>query len=189
MTKRLDETLSAETEKTVVRAVLMASLDFETYVERAWWGFGTILWDGQSWYGTGNLGRISTLEETTEIRATGAVLQLSGIPADLITAVSSTPVQGNVAKIYVGFLDEDFQGLIADPHPIFSGTIDTVEITDGGDTATITINVENDIRDLERVRTRRYTDSDQQSRYPGDKGLEYVPSLQDKQSVWGRAPL
>jgi len=36
--------------------------------------------------------------------------------------------------------------------------------------------------------TRRYTDADQQSRFPGDKGLEYVPSMQDKQIVWGRIP-
>lgn len=188
MSKRLDETLSDETEKQVVRAILMASFDFEEYVERAWWGFGTILWDDESWYGTGNLGRISQIEETSEIRATGAVFQLSGVPADLITSVSSSPVQGNKAKIYVGFMDEDFQGLIADPHPIFSGTMDTIEIMDGGDTATITINAENDIRDLERPRTRRYTDADQQSRFPGDKGLEYVPSMQDKQLIWGRAP-
>lgn len=92
------------------------------------------------------------------------------------------------ARMYLGFINEDFTTLIADPFLIFDGRMDTAEIADGGDTATITLTAESRLRDLERVRTRRYTDADQQSRFPGDKGLEYVPSLQDKQIVWGRAP-
>ena len=62
-----------------------------------------------------------------------------------------------------------------------------VDLVSGG-ISTVTLTAESRLRDLERVRTRRYTDADQQSRFPGDKGLEYVPSLQDKQLIWGRAP-
>ena len=64
--------------------------------------------------------------------------------------------------------------------------MDTVEIVDGGSTATITMMVENRLRDLDRARTRRYTDADQQSRYPNDRGLEYVPALQEIDIPWGR---
>ena len=186
--KRLDETLSAETEKQVVRPILLASFDFEESIDRAWSGFGQLEWDGHTWYGAGNLGKVSTIEETTELRATGASFQLSGIPADMIQKVSTYPVQGRKAKMYLGFIDADFKTLIMDPVLIFDGRMDTSEIADGGDTATITLTAESRLRDLERSRTRRYTDADQQSRFPGDKGLEYVPSMQDKQIVWGRAP-
>ncbi|MCK5385084.1 MAG: hypothetical protein KAJ29_05855 [Alphaproteobacteria bacterium] len=58
----------------------------------------------------------------------------------------------------------------------------------GSDTATVTLTAESRLRDLERPRTKRYTDADQQSRYHGDKGLEYIPSMQDKQIILSRAP-
>ena len=186
--KRLDATLSAETEKQVVRPILLAEFDFDETVDRAWSGIGQLDWNGEVWYGAGNLGKVSTVEETTELKATGASFQLSGVPADLITKVSTAKIQGHKARMYLGFIDEDFTSLIADPFLVFDGLMDTIEISDGGDTATITLTAESRLRDLERVRTRRYTDADQQSRYPGDKGLEYVPSMQDKKIVWGRAP-
>jgi len=186
--KRLDATLSAETEKQVVRPILLAEFDFETSTDRAWSGMGELQWGGFTWYGAGTLGKVSTIEETTELRATGASFQLSGIPADLIDKVSNFPVQGHKAKLYLGFIEADFKTLIMDPVLIFDGRMDTVEILDGGETATVTLTAESRLRDLERPRTKRYTDADQQSRYPGDKGLEYVPSMQDKQIIWGRAP-
>jgi len=188
MTKRLNDTLSEETEKQVVRPILMASFDFGESIDRAWSGVGQLEWDGHIWYGAGSLGKVSTVEETTELRATGASFQLSGIPADLITKVSTSPIQGRKARLYLAFMEDDFKTLIMDPVLIFDGRMDTVDIADSGDTATVTLTAESRLRDLERTRTRRYTDADQQGRFPGDKGLEYVPSLQDKQIVWGRAP-
>ena len=90
--------------------------------------------------------------------------------------------------MYLGFINEDFTTLIADPFLIFDGRMDTAEIADGGDTATITLTAESRLRDLERV--RRYpsinTDTDplrfRTITLPGDEGLEYVygSSLQDK---------
>lgn len=187
MTDRLSTILSNETEKDVARPILMVEFDFGTVTDRAWSGLGQLTWDGHIWYGAGSLGKVSTIEETTELKATGAQFQLSGIPVDLIAKVSTTPIQGNRVRLYLGFMQDDFLDLIADPILIFDGRMDTVEIIDGRETATVTLTAENRLRDLERVRTRRYTDADQQARYPGDRGLEYVPALQDKKIVWGRA--
>ncbi len=184
--KRLNSTLSDETEKQVVRPILMAEFEFDETIDRAWSGLGELVYDGKTYYGAGTLGKVSTIEETTELRATGASFQLSGIPADLVNKISSYPIQGKKALMYLGFMDANFSTLIMDPVLIFDGRMDTAEIADGGDTASITVTAESRLRDLERLRTRRYTDAEQQGRYPGDKGLEYVPSLQDKQIVWGR---
>lgn len=46
--KRLNETLSTETEKQVVRPILMAEFDFDTNVERAWTGVGELVWDSKT---------------------------------------------------------------------------------------------------------------------------------------------
>jgi len=38
---------------------------------------------------------------------------------------------------------------------------------------------------LETPLNRRYTDQDQKNLFAGDRGLEFVESLQDKSIVWG----
>lgn len=185
MTNRLDETSASETEKEVVRPILLAYLDFLSGTTRLWSGIGDIVWDSATWKGIGTLGKISTIEETLELRATGMTMQLSGVKAENISLVVAEPIQGRKAKVYLGFLNENY-ALLTDPILIFDGRMDMVEIVDGGPTATITLMVENRLRDLERARTRRYTDADQQARYPNDRGLEYVPSLQEIDIPWGR---
>ena len=183
--KRLNPVLSEVTERQVVRPVLLAEFDFESNVERAWTGVGELVWDSKTFYGTGNLGKVSKIEETTEMKATGASFQLSAIPADLIQDVVSDSIQGHSAKMWIGFMDADFQNLIDEPHLIHDGRLDTSEILDTGDTATITLNSETRFRDLDRPRTRRLTDAEQQKRFPGDKGLEFTPTMQDKEITLG----
>ena len=40
--------------------------------------------------------------------------------------------------------------------------------------------------DLERKRVARYTHAYQINKFPGDLGLEFVESLQEKEILWGR---
>jgi len=61
-----------------------------------------------------------------------------------------------------------------------------MNISDGPESATIEMRVENKLIDLERARVARYTSGYQKSVYPGDLGLDFVESLQDKDIVWGR---
>lgn len=186
MTIRLNELSAAETVKPVTRPILLAFLDFSSGTKRLWSGIGNLSWDDNTWQGTGHLGRVSTIEETMELRAAGMSMQLSGVNTADLTQVIAEPIQGRRATVYLGFLDSNFQ-LVADPTIIFDGRMDTVEIVDGGPTATITMMVENRLRDLDRARVRNYTDADQQARFPGDKGLEYVPALQEIDIPWGQA--
>lgn len=185
MTLRLDTLSAAETVKEVTHPILLAWLDFVSGTKRLWSGIGDLSWDSQTWQGTGNLGRISTIEETMELRATGMAMQLSGVNSADLNEVIVEPIQGRKARVYLGFLDANAQ-LVADPVVLFDGRMDTVEIVDGGAVATITMMVESRLRDLDRPRVRRYTDADQQTRFAGDKGLEYVPSLQEIAIPWGR---
>ena len=60
-------------------------------------------------------------------------------------------------------------------------------VTEQAETATITIQAENRLVDLERPRIRRYSDEDQKSdtANASDVGFEFVPSLQDKVITFG----
>ena len=172
-----------------------------------WSGYGDFVREdtGNTYLGAGQLLNISTVEETTEIQAVGANFTLSGIPSSFLSLALQEPYQGRECRIYFGVLIDgslatqgldtittQFGDLIVLQSgtqgflEIFSGEMDQMNIVEAADTATISVSAENALIKLERPVVRRLTNTDQKSRYPNDKGLEYVAGLQDKEIFWGR---
>jgi len=190
----------------VVRPFFAVELNFDDNIVRTWTGVGTlVLPDGTSWVGTGQLLSISSIEETQEMSVKGATLTMSGIPSELLSLALSEPYQGRVCNIYFGtlsngsllkqdgayILKQDGGKILVETgeegfNQLFSGYMDQMNISDGPESATIEMRVENKLIDLERARVARYTSGYQKSVYPGDLGLDFVESLQDKDIVWGR---
>ena len=75
--------------------------------------------------------------------------------------------------------------LVAQPIRLFSGRMDTMD-TEVGDTATITVTAESRMVSWDKARVRRYNNEDQQNRYPGDRGFEFVSQMVEKNLLWGR---
>lgn len=150
-------------------------------VLRMWTGVGTLSFQGNNWVGTGLLLNIDTVEETTEIAAKGARITLSGVPSETVSLALGEPYQGRVCNIYFGMTGDKTK--ITN---IFSGYMDQMNIEEGAETATIELLVENKLVDLERSRVARFSSSYQKSIYAGDKGLDFVEDLQNKDIVWGK---
>lgn len=168
-----------------VRPVLFYQGAFSGGTVRLWTGLGTVSWNGQSWVGAGSLLGMSSIQETTEVRATGLSVSLSGVSTSLISLALTQARQGAAGSVWLGFLDAA-GAVIADPTLAFQGRLDVPEIIDSGDTCSITISYESRLIDLERARERRYTSEDQRIDYPNDRGFDFVPGLQDATNVWGR---
>jgi hypothetical protein len=60
------------------------------------------------------------------------------------------------------------------------------EITDNATTCTLTLSYESRLIDLTIARNWRYISESQQVLHPGDRGFDYVTTIQDKQITWGR---
>lgn len=169
-----------------LRLAVLAEFDFSGGITRYWSGKGDLVWNTYTWLGLGNLGGISAIEEASGTQAPGVRFDLSGIPSAAIAVALTDDYQGRSAKAWLVLFDTS-DTLIADPILIFSGVMDVMQINDGGQTATITLNCEGRNIDLSRNRELRYTDTEQQRLFAGDRGLEYVAGLQDKQIAWGVA--
>ena len=165
----------------VIQPFFAIDLEFDSGTLRFWSGVGTKTINGEAYLGAGTLLGISDIDETAEIAAAGVTLTLSGIPAELLSLALNEPYQNRRALIYFGILGEE-----ADMAEIFTGTMDRMDIEEGADTSVIQLAIENRLLDLERARVRRYTNNDQQSRFPGDKGFEFVETIQDRELFWGR---
>jgi len=167
----------------VVYPFFAVELIFDSGPLRLWTGVGEATIDGDTYVGTGNLLNISSIEETTELAVRGATITLSGVPSEVISLALQSAYQGRVCNIYFGMVDGNTYSNLTQ---IFSGYMDEMNIEETSETSTIELKVENKLIDLERARTRRYTSAYQKSVYPGDLGLDFVESLQDKKVVWGR---
>jgi hypothetical protein len=154
-----------------------------------WTGIGPISWNGKTWQGAGNLIGVSQIEETSDIKAVGVTFSLAGIPGAMISLVLQSVRQGDPMDCWIAALDLSTGAVICDPDNdlLFNGRTDVPVIDEDGQTATISITAENRLIDLERARERRYTPEDQHIDYPGDKGFDYVVSLQSQDIIWGRS--
>jgi len=172
--------LDALDDKTVY-PFFAVDLDFSSGALYIWSGTGDLVIGGKTYLGVGQLMNISSVEETTEIEAKGATITMSGIPSSYLSLALTEPYQGRECRIYFGMTDAP-----SDYAEVFSGELDQMNISEEASTSTIAVTVENILIKLERPVVRRFTNEDQKSRFPNDKGLEYVASLQDKEIFWGR---
>jgi len=170
-----------------LRPALFVQAQFRSGPLYVWSGFGTYTWNGHSWMGIGTLGSISTIEEGSTVEARGITLNLSGIDPALLSSVLGDFQLGTAVVVYLG-LFTSAGALIADPVISWAGRMDQPLIDVGMETATITINCENRLFDLNIAVDRRYTNEDQHLDYPTDRGFEFVNAIQEQAIYWGRMP-
>ncbi|HTF64540.1 MAG TPA: hypothetical protein VK638_17800 [Edaphobacter sp.] len=169
------------------RPALFVEINFVSGPVYVWTGIYSIVWNGHTWVGVGALGSISTIEEGSTVEAKGITVSLSGIQADLLTDILQEFQVGLPAIVYLGFFDDTLT-LIPDPIISWAGRTDQPTIDVDGSTATISINCENQLVEMNVAVDRRYTNEDQQLDFPGDRGMEFVNSIQDARIFWGSAP-
>ncbi len=170
---------------TDLRPVMFFEGEFPSAAVRLWTGLGPISWNSQTWEGAGSLIGLTSVEEGTDVVATGVEVTLAGVPPQFVSAVIADAQQGLPGRVWIGFLDAA-GALIVDPVQVFTGRLDVPQIADGAETCTITISYESRLIDLNRPREFRYTHESQQVLFPGDLGFAYVAGLQDKEITWGR---
>jgi hypothetical protein len=89
--------------------------------------------------------------------------------------------QGGINRLWFGYFDSLTGLIIRDPRLLIQGLIDVPTGEDDPDshsgTITLTV-VSRRIRQKNR-QGRRYTDEDQKSVYPFDRGMEFVAELQE----------
>ena len=186
MPRPMSQAMLAAIAANQLNPALFVTATFATGPIYVWTGYGSIAWNGQTWLGIGTFGGISVIEEGSTIEAKGIVLTFSGFDANLVANVMGEFLLSAPVAIYLGF----FAGntLIADPVPAWVGRMDqpTVDIT--GLTASISINCENRLIEMNTPVNRRYTNDDQQLVAPGDLGLSFQSGIQELTIYWGMTP-
>lgn len=164
--------------------VVFVKIDYPDTPVLAHSDVGTFTFLGQTFTGVGALGSISGIEEQSELATSGLKMQLSGLEPSLIPLAMEESHQGCRVQVWIGYLDEK-RTLIDTPHQVFQGRLDTHTLT-LGKSATLELTAENRLVDWDRARTLRFNAESQKTRFPHDKGLDFVAQATEKSIVWGR---
>lgn len=151
---------------------------------RLWTGIGDLSWDSKTWTGAGNLLSITPLTETQQIRANGFTVALSGMNTAIVAAALNNVRQGRQGTLWLAAMDAN-GALLGTPYQLQGGRLDFTVLDSNGARCDVAVQYEGRLIDLERPRRRRYTAEDQKIDYPSDLGFDYVPSLQQKEVLWG----
>jgi len=173
----------------------LVKFDFASETVRLWTGPGPLETnDGALWLGTGELGGMSGIEQAVNGQAPEGTFTLSAVDADIMRLARdefAEEVRGRIARVYIQFFgvddpdDPDNQRPLDNPYPVWAGRMLTPTFAfDAGGERSVTISAESLFSLRSRPRHAMYTDRDQQHRFPGDRGFEFVGSLVNKVLTW-----
>tara|TARA_R100001224_G_scaffold109787_1_gene87652 strand:- start:638 stop:1216 length:579 start_codon:yes stop_codon:yes gene_type:complete len=174
---------------TVVQPLFAIELEFSDGTLRFWNGYGSITMtaggSSKVFTGTGDLLSISPIEETSTLQMNGITVALTGIKSSLISTALSAQYTNRNGALYMGLFDAS-ASVIADVYTLFKGKMDVLNITESGDTSTISLKIESRLISFEHPLNRLYTLEDQQVDFSSDVGFEFINDLQDKEIIWGK---
>lgn len=185
MARTLPAALSSELNADELKPFYAVELLFDSGDIRFWTGYGDITANGETWTGSGTVLGFSQTSENTDLAAEGMTLTFSGLDSSIVSILLGENYRGRIAKVYLGALNANNQP-VSDMYQIFAGRMDVMTLQENGQTATVSISLENVLIDLERPRSRKLTNEEQLKRYSGDDSLKNVAKLQDRQISWGR---
>ena len=176
MSRDLAANTAAQYAANHVNPIIFVKLEFDTGAPnstgtiRLHNGLGTYVWDdgsgNQQWYGTGDLGQISAIEEGDEISPYSIELTLSGIDSQIAAEAARETYYQRPVTLYIGALNAS-DTLVATPDVIWTGFIDTMDaVLGGGDGDAIRVTAESELAMFERSSNYLYTNAQQQHDSP-----------------------
>lgn len=167
-----------------VRPLDFVELALDSGVVRAHNGVGTFSWGGNDWVGLGAFLSMAPIEEDDDGSAKRFWVRLNAFDDAILAEALTEEVYKRQVTVYTGFLD-DSGALAADPHDsMWSGFGDSMLIH-YGDESFIALDCELEVA-LDHVPNGgRFNDEDQQRRFSGDTGFEFLDQQIDSRVHWG----
>ncbi len=165
-----------------VRWLVLTKVEFDSETLAFNSSFAEFTWNGTTFIGLGNLGNVSNTAENTKLDPADYAITITGVDNTVLVAALDQDYLNRPATCWVAALDDNMQ-IIGEPILYFKGLVDSIDGTYGNE-ASVVISVTDRMAEWSRARISRYTNQEQQAKYPGDKGFEYVSEISTKKVTW-----
>ncbi|CUS06479.1 tail protein [Acinetobacter phage Loki] len=167
----------------IVRPVFFIEMEFDDGFFRACTADRTITADGKEFYGLITVGAISEYNVQTGTVAPSMKFTLTAIPANMTDYVANQNTRNKAVKVYVMLFNE-FNEPLTDLILWFGGTIDSLAM-EIGQIITVSASASSRLINWAKSVNTRYTNEDQQNKYPDDDGFKFMSALANLQLTWG----
>jgi hypothetical protein len=187
MARSIGSSFSTQLSSSQLRPFYAIKIQFPTGTLRLATTYADLSINSETYLATANILSISEVTETSDTKAQGVQINLNGLDSSILSAGLTDDSTGSTVDIFFGVLttSSNADAIVDTPYKVFEGFVDAMVLDENGTSSVLNISVENKLIMLERPTDRRYTKEDQENLFPGDKGLDYVVSLQDKSIAWG----
>jgi hypothetical protein len=182
VSRNISATNLAEINASHLHPVTLVKIEFDEPVY-AHSGIGTITFDGNDYIGVGKLGQIDGSKESEALRPTSLRITLSGIDDTRIAEALRSGNYGDKVTIYEGYRQDDGT-LVDDPIIVWKGKHEHSGVI-AGDESSVSLTVQHDLAILDEKDGSRFSDEDQQRRYPSDNAFQFVHSMATIKLLWG----
>lgn len=162
---------------------LLAEIDHPDGCGRFWTGIGNLYWRGQTWVGSGALGTVTPVKQTSDLVIQEIQFRMSGISQD-IAAKLNGDVRNRSGKVWLAGIGKG-NTVISDPMLIADSELDyqAFDASEDG-SVSVVITARTGFYTLERAIDEVWSTEDQKLRYPNDSGLDMIPALQNQDVQW-----
>ena len=122
-----------------------------------WSGVGDLVYDGQTWQGVGEFGRVVNVGGAKQLAVRSLDFELTGIP-DEAAQYLNKDIRGRSAKAWVAGMDHDGIGVNGSAWPVVDSIADYQELPiDDDGTVVVRISVTEPVYSIERAREDAWT--------------------------------
>lgn len=183
----LPEVVQALSNGQAIAVATLFRFEFVSRTMRFWDGVRTLTAGDQQWEGSGSVISVSGMEHARNMKASAVTFTMSGADDDLVSFASGNQqeVVNRPCAVFIQFMSKEFVTL-DEPIAIWSGNMDTMSFSVGGDNQQIQLTAESLFVSRVKAPHAYMTDTDQQARWPGDRAAEFMPLLRNKTVTWLR---
>ena len=163
----------------VVRPVFFVEMEFDDGFFRACTADRVINADGKDFYGMISVGSISEYNIQTGTVAPSMKFTLTAIPQNMTDYIANENTRNKPVKVYVMLFDENNLPL-TDLIMWFGGTIDSLAM-EIGQILTVSASASSRLINWAKSVNTRYTNEDQQAKFPNDDGFKFMSALANLQ--------
>ncbi|MBK1835002.1 hypothetical protein [Roseibacillus ishigakijimensis] len=174
-----------------VEAANLVELDFTFGTERYWTGVTPLAFEGEIWNPVGQLGKLSPLESSQDLRANGLELAINipfqnGEPVPRFQNVKPNEYKGRRARVILAFFKDGFGEVIHTLERRYF--MDVLEYRiDPKASAELSLKIESELMAGGKRSVKRWTDAQQRDDYPGDRAFQFLSYLASGVEVkWGQ---
>lgn len=177
-----------------IACTILCQMDFRTSPQNWWLGYGPLTAGGVTYQGTGDVIQISDLSLTYGMSAGFVRFEIPRASPVMIARCDDQAIEVNnrACRLFYQLFSANEDpvagahrySLVGDPICVFAGRMRDMRSTSSADARSIELEAYGRMSWQGRPPFGRWTDADQRSRFPGDRGMSVMPSLKDKAVTW-----